>query len=163
MNRAHRAQTCAPRVRIPHKGGSLYEVRRGTPRDAPAAGEDGDCDADEFGEREGDAQAQDSHSGRSIRGDDHVDVVKPRSDEQVPLKDSVAEPSGLQDGVAAPTRPHAKNPRANGKCNGNGKEQSSEAPAAPEQAARQSRPKPAVPPAQRCGHDCKEDRRKTCV
>jgi hypothetical protein len=139
------------------------------------------CDADEFGEREGDAQAQDSNSGRSIRGDDHNDGQapfgragtakrlggrvlrpparsssahatthsKPHSDEQVPPKDSVSEPSGLQHGVAAPTRPHARNPKANRKRNGNGKEQSSEAPAAPEEAVRQSRLKPAVPPAQR--------------
>jgi hypothetical protein len=38
--------TCALRVRILHKGGSSYDVKRGTPRDASTAGEDGECECD---------------------------------------------------------------------------------------------------------------------
>jgi hypothetical protein len=79
---AHDIRTARPR---PPEGRVVDDVQRGTPRDAPVAGEDGECNSNESSAARPWPRQQDK-SSRSIRSGDHGDGVISRSGRAGPAK-----------------------------------------------------------------------------
>jgi hypothetical protein len=154
MTKGASEMKCALRVRVLQKGESFYDVQRGTPRYAPVAGEDGECNANES------SVARPSKSSRSIRSDDHGDGVKSRSGRAGPAKRLSLQPPARSSSAHSTTQ--GASPRTSTR------RQQRQGAVVVSPCCSLSGGAPEPPQAFRApglkgrGHDCKEERRKKC-